>query len=613
MQIAHIFNEINYKTENNIFYEPMKFDVEYIDNIINKNYLSDIEKKEILTNSDKLYYNALTPVKDKGVISLYDEDKLDTIINSLGDKILMISGDFWGIQKFIFSDLTTKKASKILRSRSAMVELITYVVIDILKQEFKNAKEVLFGAGKFMLLAKVENNYKEKIAKIQKELDNYFISNFFGQNGFILSYQETSKEKLFNQNSIEMKNDLIALQKDNELKKLNKFNLVDIEENRICLDIFKDAKGDDDICNFCKKRVKNIIIESDADKEKACEVCYNQIILGEKLTKNRYIKIYTSDSKETKNNILLFKYDNKYYYAKFFNTIDDDLENVFDISNKKYDGIAKWPLGAFVAKENDKIKSFEELQKNSIALMALKADVDRLGKTFRDFYMTSFKKFNRLSRELNFFFSNYVPYFIEKEDKYKDKIYVIFSGGDDLFIIGEYKTVYELAKDLRDRFYKFSLQKATLSMGLTMFKHSTPINYISEIVDEAEKRAKEVKENDSDRNGIDIFGISMKFDTFLKLENEWNNINKELEDKKLNTASFYYRLIKFCEMRKNLSNPLNAMWRSKIKYLKTRNLEKLSDENYNKLVNLIENYDEKLKPFIYLTIYKNREKSNKGE
>jgi CRISPR-associated protein Csm1 len=611
MQIAHIFNEIDYKKENNIFYKPMKFDVDYIDSIINKSYGSGIENKEILSSSDKLYYEALIPVKDKSIISKYDEDKLNTLLNELGENILMISGDFWGIQKFIFNDLTTKKASKILRSRSAMIELITYAVIDILKKEL-DAKEVLFGAGKFMLLAGLCKDYKNKIDTIQKELDRYFLNNFFGQNGFVLSYQPTTKEKLLNQNSIEMKNDLIALQKDNELKKLNKFNLIDVDEEEININIFKDAKSDDDICNFCKKRVKNIIIESDSDKEKACEVCYNQIILGEKLTKNRYIKIFTSKSQEKKDIVLIFKYQDTFYYAKFFNEIKEDLEDVFDISNKEYDGIAKWPLGSFVAKENNKIKSFEELQKNSLALMALKADVDRLGKTFREFYMSSFKKFSRLSRELNFFFSNYVPYFIEKEKKYKDKVYVIFSGGDDLFIIGEYKIIIELAKDLRDRFYKFSLEKATLSIGLSMFKHSTPINYISEMADEAEKRAKEVKENSEDRNGIDIFEISMKFDTFTKIEKEWDIIYKELKKKNLYSTSFMYKLLKLCDMRENLNDIKNAMWRSKLSYIKKRNLDNFSDDSYKNLATLIEDYGKKLKPLIYLTIYKNREKLNKG-
>jgi len=38
MQIAHIFNEIDFKNKNNIYYEPIEFDVDYIENIINKKF-----------------------------------------------------------------------------------------------------------------------------------------------------------------------------------------------------------------------------------------------------------------------------------------------------------------------------------------------------------------------------------------------------------------------------------------------------------------------------------------------------------------------------------------------------------------------------------------------
>ena len=67
----------------------------------------------------------------------------------------------------------------------------------MIKQEFKGSEALLFGAGKFMILAK--NEHREKIKEIQKELDSYFLENFFGQNGFILSTQITTKDKILSQ------------------------------------------------------------------------------------------------------------------------------------------------------------------------------------------------------------------------------------------------------------------------------------------------------------------------------------------------------------------------------------------------------------------------------
>ena len=167
----------------------------------------------------------------------------------------------------------------------------------------------------------------------------------------------------------------------------------------------------------------------------------------------------------------------------------------------------------------------------------MKADVDKLGDTFRDFYMTSFKKFNRLSRELDFFFSDYATSLMENRN-----LYTVFAGGDDLFLIGEYQEIIKFAKEIRKEFYKFALEKSTLSMGLVMFKPSTPINYISQLADEAESRAKLVTLRDSDetRDGIDLFGISMKFQEFLNIESKFDKIIEFLENNEVDTTTFYY-------------------------------------------------------------------------
>jgi len=195
-------------------------------------------------------------------------------------------------------------------------------------------------------------------------------------------------------------------------------------------------------------------------------------------------------------------------------------------------------------------------------------------------------------------------------------LYTVFAGGDDLFVIGEYKEIIEYIKELREEFYRFSLHKATLSMGLVMFKPSTPINYVSSKADEAEARAKAVMKNGKDRDGIDIFDISMKFGEFLEIEKEFVKVVEFLEKNSVDTTTFYYRLIEFCDMQKNINEDIqNALWRSKLNYTIRRNIKKESNDFniYEILFKLIEKYDEKLKPSIFLKIYANRDQIKKGE
>jgi CRISPR-associated protein Csm1 len=200
-RIGHIFNKVKPKDKQS-FIDTQPFEIEYWKKNINWEV-----REDVTDDFSKKYYHALVPIEDRSVISKYDNEKLNRLVDSLGNDLLLISGDFWGIQKFIFDGVTTSKASKILRSRSAMVQLITYAVVDRIKQEFKGSEALLFGAGKFMILAKNENYHK--IKDIQEELDSYFLENFFGQNGFIISSTKTTGEKLLNQKS--MKSDLDAL------------------------------------------------------------------------------------------------------------------------------------------------------------------------------------------------------------------------------------------------------------------------------------------------------------------------------------------------------------------------------------------------------------------
>jgi len=606
MKIAHIFNAVNKKPENNKKISSQEFKIGYWKKEIND---YNPPKLEEIGDVDylKRYYYSLVP-SNEDLVSKYDEEKLNSILKKIGDEIIMISGDFWGIQKFIFNGITTSKAAKILRSRSALIQLITFALTKEIEELFE-AETLLFGAGKFLILAKYEENYLEKINLLQKELDNYFLQNYFGENGFIIATTKTTKDSILSENSCDLDN----LAKDNDLKKFNKFSLT--KEENILIDIFKDAKKDDDICEFCSKRVKTHNI----DDTKACGVCYNQIELGKQLTKKRYVTIFKSNKQESKDNIELIKLNDSYYYAIFEDSVTKKGYS-FDIGSKEdYFDYPKWSLNAYVSKyENKEIIPFSEYLKEankedgktiSSGLMALKADIDLLGNTFRELYKQDFRKFNRLSREVEFFFSDYVTSLIAK----KKNVYTVFAGGDDLFLIGEYKSIVELAKEIRKEFLEFSLNKATISMGLVMFKPSTPITFISNLADEAEKRAK-IK-----RDSIDIFGIPMKFDEFLEIEKDFDEVVNYLVENDVETTTFYYRLIELCDMKTSLDksllnetifNPRDALWQSKLNYLFRRNISKDKNDTkiFNKLQKLIEK-GEKFKPSIFLKIYNNRDKS----
>jgi hypothetical protein len=144
-------------------------------------------------------------------------------------------------------------------------------------------------------------------------------------------------------------------------------------------------------------------------------------------------------------------------------------------------------------------------------------------------------------------------------------------------------------------------------MGLVMFKPTTPITFVSKMADEAEERAK------IERDSIDIFGVSMKFDEFYEIENSFGRVVRYLKDNGVETTTFYYRLIELCDMRERLNsndkfNPQDALWKSKLNYLFIRNIRKENNDIkiFNLLNSLIER-GERFKPSLFLKIYQNRD------
>ena len=65
-------------------------------------------------------------------------------IDSLLEKnMTLVVGDFWGIQSFIFDRLTTKNAAKVLRSKSAFIQIFTQVLAEYICNRLKIDKRYI--------------------------------------------------------------------------------------------------------------------------------------------------------------------------------------------------------------------------------------------------------------------------------------------------------------------------------------------------------------------------------------------------------------------------------------------------------------------------------------
>lgn len=170
-------------------------------------------------------------------------------------------------------------------------------------------------------------------------------------------------------------------------------------------------------------------------------------------------------------------------------------------------------------------------------LGVLRADVDNLGAAFisgfisdtkeNPYHFNTFSRYADLSRALSMFFKVGVNKIVSgnvngvedvkdtyrlwnKDTSEKGHIHIIYSGGDDVFLVGPWDELIEVAIDIRNRLKDLTGGKITMSAGLGMFTHNFPITKMAEITGNLESTAKDMPEKDS----IALFG----FDT----ENEGN-------------------------------------------------------------------------------------------
>jgi len=157
--------------------------------------------------------------------------------------------------------------------------------------------------------------------------------------------------------------------------------------------------------------------------------------------------------------------------------------------------------------QGDQILDFDGLSKRAAGvsrLAVLRMDVDNLGETFRSGLpenMRSFDRYASLSRAFTTFFKIVVPLILAggyenslclMGEKHERAATVVYSGGDDLFVVGAWSDVLELAVDIRRAFREFVCDNpsVTLSGGISIHKPGEPLYLMAEAAGAAEEAAK---------------------------------------------------------------------------------------------------------------------------
>lgn len=163
---------------------------------------------------------------------------------------------------------------------------------------------------------------------------------------------------------------------------------------------------------------------------------------------------------------------------------------------------------------------------------ALRMDIDDLGAIFRNALgdKATVSRMATLSESLRLFFEGYVPklcndYNNNPEEKQKKPILeLIYAGGDDLFLVGGWSALPEIAKKIRDEFRHFVTgDHVTLSGGIFIEHQKFPLYQFADRSGDAEGAAKRLKRSDGSerKDAISFLQRPMAWEDFAKVS-EWH-------------------------------------------------------------------------------------------
>lgn len=484
-------------------------------------------------------------------------------------KNLLIAGDFFGIQKFIFERLSATKASKVVRAKSAFVQLFTLTLARYVCRELKidESHIISSNAGKFEIIS--PNRDSLVLKEVQAIVDRYFIKNFYGLSGMSISYIEFERDELDSVDRYKL-----LRKKLSDMVEESKYKKFSLTLREPVLEYDSDINNET-LCKICNIRKK---------EGEFCSICSMFEKLGRWLTDEK------SNKKISSKKDLLIELG--------------DFETELTLDEK----IRSYIKYSFDEEIKQKVPtSFSELAEESEGVKALaiiKADVDGMGDFLKNSNITdSPESFDMFSKTLDNFFSKRIPSIMK--ERYPDS-YTVFTGGDDLFLLGRWDSMLELAREIRNEFRRFiKSEKLTISFGIAIAKPSTPISYLAEHVEHLLEEAKALEGKDA----ISLFGETVKWKSYREVFDELDEAFRAFENRDINTA-FLYRLLEFCQMSKESKrDPLKTMWKSKLRYSFSRNSDNLGEDVYKLLDEKIEKNPSETKMFLSEFIYKRRKEN----
>ncbi len=476
-------------------------------------------------------------------VCLYDVKESPDTQNE-ENQFLLIGADVSGIQKYIYS-ISSKYAAKSLKGRSFYLRILTDAIVRYILKELNlfQANVVYNSGGGFYIIAPntafVREHLKETVKIIEQKLfDTHDTSLYVAIDSVELSDKDLTQQnlsdkwtELFNKRDKKKNSKFADLISANYDKFFNPAQKVALEQDAISGDEIKEQsiELEDEKETAPKKKRISSLSDLQIQMGKKLKDCDVLVVSEEELT-------YWNNIKE------VFKIQpiglGLYYYLlsqKDLEKADEKLKasadkvsvislNGDDLNCEfmRLKGVNNiYGLEFYGGNQTDNSR-FEKLITANLndsdsfkRLGILRMDVDNLGTIFQEGLKNpTLSRYSALSRSFDYFFCGYLNKI--QQDISPDNSFIIYSGGDDVFIVADWKHAIEIAKQIHKDFKDFACQNPdfTISGGISITDPKYPImKAASDSADEESNAKKHVfGEGKFEKNSISFMNFPINWD-----------------------------------------------------------------------------------------------------
>lgn len=466
------------------------------------------------------------------------------------DPFLLIGADFCGIQNYIYQ-IVSKYAGKNLKGRSFYVKLLSDAVVRYLLKELNlfQANVVYNSGGGFYIVAPNTKYVSEKLHKSIQTIE----SRLFESHGTSIYVAIDStpltedalmhrdgKDKLSNAADdirglgVVWKNLFLLLEK----KKFSKFS--GLISSQYSTFFTPSNVGGENVCDSItgEEILQGEVVHYEGGL-KLKDLTYKQIKLGEKLRETDIIVIkegeplpYWRDKVQIEPSNLGFVYymlhNEDVRKMKEQLRASADEVTVVTLNGDKgncdflhsIDGVNNiYSIDFYGGNEIDRknAPTFEQMceNENFSRMGVLRMDVDNLGYIFQQGIkpeLSTLSRYAALSRSFDFFFSGYLNTIWR--ETHPDRSFIVYSGGDDVFIVGSWDVVISLAERIRLDFKEFCCDNPNLSLsgGIAIIQPKYPIMKGAQESEIEERNAKEHVCLGNQKNSISFMSMPLNWD-----------------------------------------------------------------------------------------------------